>query len=222
MKSEIQSVITMLKKNIPYIEQDLNSIFDNIEEVDDNIKTVEAALDASTNQLGQLGERLDNIESELTDITEGVCYRSRTTSPNLNGSTVTLLWDDSIRMNSNYCTYNVPTAEYRIEKAGWYQLTYKVNLQHNAGANRLTYKTWILLNNNIELERSTTYGWTQNDSQGELITLTISMYQQLSVGDLVEIQNQAARGNSSFGANNADYFIIGPESFFQVKYVDDI
>ena len=221
MKSEISNSIAVLDERLEYAASDLNILLEKEEDYDDRLNTIEMDLNAIEIDLSTLEVRVVALEGQMTDITEGVCYRSKTISPALNGGLVTFAWDNSIRMNSNYCTYNIPTAEYVIQKSGWYELTYKVNIQHTNGNTRLSNRAWVLLNNAIELPLSRSYSYTRQDTQAELATMTISFFIELSTSDTLEIQNDAASGNSTFGTGNASYNMLGPESFFLIKYVDD-
>jgi hypothetical protein len=218
LKSQLQTATVDLQVRLSYVNKDLQSIYTQL----DSITTIQTQISSIESTLTTLNNRLTTLEGEVTDITEGKCSRTRTSSVALTGSVATYLWDLSIRMNSSYCTYNVPTAEYTIQKAGWYEVKYKVNLQHTNGNTILTYRTWIYLNNTTQIDISRLLGWTNSsNSQGEYITLQTSFLYQFVVGDIIEVQGDAASGNSAFGAGGANYNLLGNESLFTVEYVDD-
>lgn len=214
MKAELKAAVDTIQEQLDYIKEDVAGILDQDEEVQDRLNAAEATIIT-------LNTRLTALETQVENITEGICYRSRTTSPSLNGSLVTFAWDDSLRMNSSFCTYNIPTAEYTIQKAGWYQVSYKVNFEHTNGNTDLSYRSWILLNNTTELDLSRVHSFTVSNAQGEFTTMNNTFIRSFSVGDIIEVQNDAADGTGAFGAGNASYNLIGPESFFMVKYIDD-
>jgi hypothetical protein len=221
MKSYLQLFTIQLQERLDYVAKDLTTLYNGVDTSNAAISTIQSTLTTIQSSISSLDVRLTDIETQMTDVTEGKCYRSRTSNTSLNGSVVTFLWDSSVRMNSNYCTYNVPTAEYTIVKAGWYEVSYKVNFNHVSGSNIISYRAWIALNGSTQLDRSRTHGWTNNNTQGELTTLQVSFMQQFAANDTIKVQNDAASGSGSFGQGNANYNLNGTESFFAIQYIDD-
>jgi hypothetical protein len=208
LKAEVSTAISYLQDKAINIDKDLQSLYGAI----DTIQTTLTSLDS----------RLTTLENQVTDITEGFCLRSRNSNTSLTGVVATLLWDNSIRMNSSYCTYNIPTAEFTIQKAGWYEVSYKANFSHTNGNNTLLIRTWILLNNATQINRSRVYVETRSNTQGEFGTNVVVFFQQFAINDIIELQTDAASANNAFGAGGAAYDLIGNESSFSVRYVDDI
>jgi hypothetical protein len=218
LKSQLQTVTIDLQEKLTYVNKDLQSIYAQL----DSITTIQTQISSIESSITSLDNRLTALEGQVTDITEGKCSRTRTSNVALNGSVATYLWDSSIRMNSTYCTYNVPTAEYTIQKNGWYEVKYKVNYQHTNGGTILTYRAWIYLNNTTQINNSRAFGWTNSsNSQGEYVTLQSTFLYQFSIGDIIEVQGDAASGNGAFGAGTGSYNLVGNESLFTVEYVDD-
>lgn len=205
MKSELQVLTNDIDSNLSYIKEDIAAHIDELTAIETTISAY--------------GTRLDDLESQMTDITEGICLRTRTTDSALDGAEVTFAWDSSIRMNSAYCTYNVPTAEYTIQKAGWYKVEYKFILNMLGGKNT-TSRGWITINNSKNT-LSTTYGFLKNKTQGEFNAHTTTILVELAVNDTLKVQNDASKENNAFGGGGADYQIIANESYFKIKYMDD-
>jgi hypothetical protein len=115
------------------------------------------------------------------------------------------IWDDQELVDSNYYTYTTPTPTtnnsnegIKILVAGYYRISYTLNLKNDSFNNRVNVRTRALRNGGL-MNKGISFSYLRDQNFVQIGTCSTTFINIFSVDDFIKLQFQVSKNDTSFG-----------------------